>query len=48
MANRQKKIESARDEVKSKETDGCTFEPKLYQYKPPKPILKQRNTDESR
>jgi hypothetical protein len=37
MNNRNRKIASARDELKDKETEGCTFEPKLYQYKPPKP-----------
>lgn len=33
---RQQKIESAREENKDKDLEGCTFEPKLYQYKPPK------------
>ena len=28
--NKNKKIESAREELKDRDTEGCTFEPKLY------------------
>eukprot|EP00347_Sterkiella_histriomuscorum_P023967 403332765 len=41
LNNKNKKIESAREEQKDKDVVGCTFEPKLFQYKPPKP--NQRN-----
>ena len=40
LNNKNQKIESARDLDKDKEIRGCTFEPKLFQYKPPKPLAK--------
>lgn len=36
LNNKNRKVETARDSKKGKETEGCTFEPKLYKYKPPK------------
>ena len=45
MANKQKKIESAREQSKDKGTEECTFEPKLFNYKPPKPINQGSNYD---
>jgi hypothetical protein len=37
LNNKKKKIESAREQMKDKDIEGCTFEPKLHQYKPPRP-----------
>ena len=36
LHNKNKKIESARAEQINKEVEGCTFEPKLFIYKPPR------------
>lgn len=36
LNTKNKKIESERDRKKGQETEGCTFEPKLHQYKPPR------------
>lgn len=36
LNNRNKKISSAREEKINKATEGCTFEPKLKAYKPPR------------
>jgi hypothetical protein len=40
MSNKQKKLDSAREQSKDKGTEECTFEPKLCAYKPPKPASK--------
>ncbi|CDW79942.1 UNKNOWN [Stylonychia lemnae] len=45
MNNKKRKIDSAREEMKDKDIVGCTFEPKLTQYKPPRPHSRSKIGD---
>mmetsp|Transcript_18594 Transcript_18594/g.17688 ORF Transcript_18594/g.17688 Transcript_18594/m.17688 type:complete len:125 (-) Transcript_18594:972-1346(-) len=42
LNNRNRKIESARDNMKDKDLEGCTFEPQLNRYRPPRHSSKKR------
>jgi len=47
MNNKKRKIDSAREELKDKDIVGCTFEPKITLYKPPRPLSRSKIINEN-